>query len=62
MYDVDHQAVCTGTHTKRAWAYEQRDGMEQVGQVARHVQAVVERQHEQVACQDGDVVPQNMLF
>lgn len=46
MYDVDDEPVGGGAHGHRARAHEERHRVEQVRQVARHVQAVVERQHQ----------------
>lgn len=43
---VDDQAVRGGTHAQRARAHQERDGVEQVRQVTRHIQAVVEWQHQ----------------
>ena len=48
MYDVDDEAVSGGPHGDWPCAHQQGDDVEQVGQVAHHVQRVVERQHQQV--------------
>ena len=48
MYDVDDEAVSGGPHGDWPRAHQQGDDVKQVGQVAHHVQRVVERQHQQV--------------
>lgn len=55
--DVDDQAVGGGPEGQRPGGYQQGHHMEQIGQVGRNIQGVVEGQHEHVACQDGDVIP-----
>lgn len=62
MDDVDDQAVGGGPQGQWPGGYQQGHYMEQVGQVGRNVQGVVERQHEHVASQDGDVVPHQVLL
>lgn len=60
--DVDDKAVCTGSHAEGPGADEKGDCVEQIWQVTGDVQTVVEGQHEQVAGQDGNVIPQNVLL
>lgn len=60
--DVNDEAVGGGAQRERPCGHQQRHHVKQVGQVSRHVQQVVEGQHEHVACQDGDVVPHQVLF
>lgn len=60
--DVDDEAVRAGSHAEGPGADEKSDCVEQVRQVSGDVQTVVEGQHEQVAGQDGNVVPQNVLL
>lgn len=60
--DVDHQAVCGSPEGEWPRGDQQGHNMEQVRQVGRDVQRVVERQHEHVASQDGDVVPHQVLL
>lgn len=47
---------------ERTRADQKRDGVEQVGHRGGHIQTVVEGQHEQVASQDGYVVPHHVLL
>ena len=51
-----------GPHGDRARAHDEGGDVEEVGQVAHHVEAVVEGQHEQVARQVRDVVPHDVLL
>lgn len=60
--DVDDEAVRTGSHAEGPGADEKRDCVEQIRQVTGDVQTVVEGQHEQVAGQDGNVVPQSVIL
>ncbi len=48
MDDVDDEPVGGGPHGDGAGAHDEGDDVEQVGQVPHHVEAVVERQHQQV--------------
>lgn len=62
MDDVDNQTM--GGRPKRQWpsGYQQGHHMEQVGQVSCNIQGIVEGQHEHITCQDGDVVPHQVLL
>lgn len=60
--DVDDEAVGGGAQRERPCGHQQRHHVKQVRQVSRHVQQVVEGQHEHVACQDGNVVPHQVLL
>lgn len=62
MNDVDDKSVRTGSHAEGPGADEKCDCVEQIWQVSGDIQTVVEGQHEQVAGQDGNVVPQNVLL
>lgn len=62
MDDVDHQTVGGGAKGQRPGGYQKGHHMEQVGQVCRHIQRVVEGQHEHVAGQDGNVIPHKVLL
>lgn len=62
MDDVDDQTVGRGPEGQRPRSYQQGHHVEQVGQVGRNVQGIVEGQHEHVACQDGNVVPHQVLL
>lgn len=62
MDDVDDQTVGGGPQRERPRGYQQGHHVEQVGQVGRHIQRIVEGQHEHVAGQDGDVVPHQVLL
>lgn len=62
MNDVDDEAVTRSPHAQRSWAHKEADDVEEVGKVPGDVKAVVERQHEQVPGQDGDVVPVHVLL
>lgn len=41
VYDVDNQPVCGRPHGHCPGAHQEGHGVEQVGQVASHIQAVV---------------------
>ena len=60
--DVDDQPVRGGAEGQRPGGHQQCHHVEEVGQVGRHVQRVVEGQHQHVARQDGDVVPHQVLL
>lgn len=62
MDDVDDQTVSGGPEGEGAGSHQQRHYMKQVGQMGRHVQRVVERQHQHVTCQDCDVIPHEVLL
>ena len=62
VYDVDDEAVHTCAQHERSRAHEQRDYVKEICQVADDVQGVVEREHEQIAEQYGDVGPHRVLL
>ena len=51
-----------GPHGDGPRADDEGGDVEEVGQVADHVEAVVEGEHEEVARQVGDVVPHDVLL
>lgn len=60
--DVDDQAVGGGAHGDGSRAHQEGDNVEEVGQVARHVEAVVEGEHEKITGQVSYIVPHNVLL
>jgi hypothetical protein len=46
MDDIDDQPVRGSPHGHSAWAHQECHRVEQIREVARHIQAVVERQHQ----------------
>ena len=62
VYDVDDEAVRAGAQWQGAGRHQERHDVEEEGQVRRHVQGVVEGQHEEVAEEDRDVVPHQVLL
>lgn len=62
MNGVDDKAMDGSTKAERPRADQECDDVEQKGQMRSNVQAVVERQHQQVSGQDGNVIPHEMLL
>lgn len=62
MDDVDNQTVGGGPKGQRPSGYQQGHHVEQVWQVGCNIQGIVEGQHEHVACQNGNVVPHQVLL
>lgn len=62
MDDVNNEAMRGRSEGQRAGGHQQSDDVEQVGQMSGHVQRVVEREHEHVTGQYGDVVPHQVLL
>ncbi len=48
MYDVNYEPVCGSSHGDWPRTHNEGDDVKEIWQVADHVQAVVEAQHEQV--------------
>lgn len=62
MNRVDHKPVDGSTKTQRPGADQEGDDVKKERQVGGNVEAVVEREHQQVTGQDGDVVPHEVLL
>lgn len=62
MDDVNDEAVCGGAQREWPCGYQQCHHMKQVGQMSCNIQQVIEGQHEHVACQDGNVIPHQVLL
>lgn len=62
MDDVDDETVSGSSKRKGPRGHQQSHDVEEVGEMSRHVQGVVEGQHEHVPRQDRDVVPHQVLL
>ncbi len=62
MNHVYDKTVHRGAQHERSRAHQKRHHMEKIRQMANHVKAIVEREHEQIAEQDSDVVPHRVLL